>query len=68
MLNQLNKPFAIYLLESLSDTPKYFYALRNLTGALIWVHETMSHRIRLSPQVRFKLKTWETYFENFSEA
>ena len=54
MLKQLNKPFDIYLLESLSDTPKYFYVLRNLTWALIWVHETKSHTIPSSRQVRFK--------------
>ena len=65
MLNQLNKPFAIYLLESLSDTPKYFYALRNLTWALIWVHETKSQRIRLSPQVCFKPKIRENSFRKF---
>ena len=34
MLNQLNKPFAIYLLEPLSGIPKYFYALTNLTWRL----------------------------------
>ena len=66
MLNQWNKPFAIYLLESLSDITKYFYALRNLTWAFIWVHETKSYRIRLSPQVRFKSKIRETRFENFT--
>ena len=66
MLNQLNKPFTIYLLEPLSDIPKYFYALSNLTWAFIWVHETKSHQIHLSPQVRFKLKIWETHYENFT--
>ena len=66
MLNQLNKPFATYLLESFSDIPNYFYALRNLSWAFIWVYETKSHRIRLSPPVRFKLKTQETRFENYT--
>ena len=42
MLNQLNKPFAIYLLEPLSNIPKYFYTLRNLTWASIRVHKTKS--------------------------
>ena len=65
MLDQLNKPFAIYLLESLSDTPKYFYALRNLTWTFIRVHETKSHRIRLSHQVRFKLKIPRNSFQKF---
>ena len=66
MLNQLNKPFTTYLLESLSEIPNYFYALRNLSWAFIWVHETKSHRIRLSPQVHFKSKIRETRFENFT--
>jgi len=35
MLNQLNKPFAIYLLELAFDIPKYHYALNNLTWAFI---------------------------------
>ena len=34
MVNQINKPFAIYLLDSLLDIPKYFYVLSNLTGCL----------------------------------
>ena len=65
MLNQLNKSVATYLLESLSDVPNYFYAQSNLTWAFIWVHETKSHRIRLSPQVRFKLKIRENSLRKF---
>ena len=43
----------------------YFYALRILTWAFIWAHETKSHMIRLSFHVRFKLKTMWNLFRKF---
>ena len=42
MLNLIEKPFAIYRLELLSNIPKYLYALSNLTWTLIRVHKTES--------------------------
>ena len=52
--------------ESSFDIPKYLYALSKLTLALIRVHKIKSHRIHSSRRVRFKSKTRETRYGNFS--
>ena len=66
MLNPTEQVIRHLLARIVKEDFKYFYALSDLTWAFIWVHETKSHMIRLSPQVRLKLKTWETCFKNFT--
>ena len=63
---QQNKPFAIYLLESLSDIFKYFYALSELTQIFSLVQQSEPHKTRSSFHVCFKLLNPKTCFANFS--
>ena len=66
MLNPINKPFDIYLLESLSDIFKYFYALSELTQIFSLVHQSEPHKTHSLFHVCFKLLNPKTCFANFS--